>query len=276
MPITNSDQLIAGLVAGAKRMLVKASQTTEGAGTFHSLWKALGEPAAGANPPAFNAGSGYQPTKGTTGAIPFTNPTSPALSYLGLLSVALGQIGQLIIYDRLWACSGFATNSTSLQSVTTPGQPNGVRNPFTGYDVEPWIEVYTAPGATGATWTVTGTDANGNTGKTWTYAHPANAESVGQMTQLLPGGAAPATSLGIRQVDSFQASVSSGTAGDVGVTLVRRLADLPLPFANVVQDRDFVQLGGEALPDDACLAMMVLCSTTSTGLLQGRLKIAQN
>ena len=274
MAITTEDQLVAALVNGNKFPILKASATSEGAGTLHSLWKVTGNPAAGVNPPLFSAGSGYIPTRTTQGAFPFTNPTNDA--YLGKLGAQGGTIGTLIIYDRLWACSGFGTVVLTEQTITTPGTLTPARDPNNGADVEPWLEVYTAPGATGATWTFKGTDADGNANRTWTYTHPANAESVGQMMPLYPGGASPASKLGCRVPTSFQASASSGTAGDIGVTLLRRLAEIPLTAANVGIVLDAFALGLPDVYDDACLAMMVQCSTTNTGQINGTLVIARD
>ncbi len=272
MAITTEDGLIAALVGGARYTFFKPSAASEGAGTWHSLWKLAGWPPAGANPPAYTAGSGYTPTSATTGAIPFTNPTTDA--YLGKLAAQGATIGTLIIYDRLWACSGFVTNSTGTQTVTTPGSLPSGRDPNGGDDVEPWLEVYTAPGATTATWTMTGVDDAGNTGVTWTYTHPANAETVGQMMPFVLGGTA--TRRGCRQVTSFACSISSGTAGDIGVTLLRRLAEIPLTAANVGSVLDAIALGLPYVYDDACLAMMVQCSTTNTGVIMGNLVIAKD
>lgn len=271
MTITTENGLIAALTAGERFAFHKASQTAEGAGTFHSLWKAAGYPAAGSNPPAFSAGSGYIPTRSTVGAFPYSNPTNNA--YAGKLGAQGTTIGTLIVYDRLWACSGFGTVVTTAQNVTTPGSLTSGRDPFTGDDVEPWLEVYTAPGATTATWTVTGVDAAGTGGLTWTYTHPANAESVGQMMPLTGG---TAVNRGIQQVTSFQASASSGTAGDIGVTLLRRIAEIPLTTANVGSVLDAYALGLPEIYDDSCLAMMVLCSATNTGTINGNLVIAKD
>lgn len=272
MTITTEDGLIAALVAGERFSFSKLSATAEGASTWQSLWKVAGYPAAGSNPPAYTAGSGYIPTRTTTGAFPFGNPTNNA--YLAKLSVQGPTVGTLIVYDRLWACSGFLTNTTSTQTVTTPGSLTSGRDPWNGDDVEPWIEVYGAPGATGATWTLTGVDDDGNTGVTWTYTHPANAETVGQMMPFLLGGTA--TKRGCRQVTSFACSVSSGTAGDVGVTLLRRLAEIPISAANVGTVLDAIALGLPEVYDDACLAMMIQASTTSTGAIFGQLHLAKD
>jgi hypothetical protein len=275
MPINSGDDLIAGLIAGPRIRFVKASVTSKGAGTFQSLWKVAGGPAAGASPPAFSAGSGYVPTKATAGALPFNNSTSPAVSYFAKYNARCTVAGSVLLADRVWACSGFGTVSTALQSVTTPGAMPSGRDPFAGGDCEPWIEIYTAPGGTGATWTVSGTDAAGNTGRTWTYAHPASAEVVGQMCQLLPGGASPAATLGIRQVDSFQASISSGTAGDVGVTVIRELAELPMELSNVGRVLDYAQLGLPRIFDDSALMLQMYCSAVTTGLLMGAVNLGQ-
>ena len=272
MAITTENGLITALATGERFPFHKASATSEGAGTFHSLWKVAGFPPAGANPPAFSAGSGYSPTRTTQGAFPFSNPTTDA--YVGKLAAQGATVGTLIIYDRLWACSGFGTVVTTAQNVTTPGSLPSGRDPNTGLDVEPWFEVYTAPGATTATWTLTGVDGAGNSGVTWTYTHPANAESVGQMMMPVLGGTA--VNRGMRQLTSFQASASSGTAGDIGVTLLRRLAEIPLTLANVGSVLDAIALGLPYVYDDACLSMMVMCSTTNTGVLNGTLTLAKD
>lgn len=104
---------------------------------------------------------------------------------------------------------GFDPTLTTDQTIVTPGALPTGRDPANGADVEPWLEVYTAPGATAATWKLTGFDANGNTGHNWTYAHPANAESVGQMMPLLPGGATPADTLGCRQANKCEIASNS-------------------------------------------------------------------
>lgn len=274
MAITTLDQLLAAL-PGQLKQIFKASQTAEGAGTWHSLWKAAGQPPAGANPPLFTAGAGYVPTKDTVGAIAFANPSAGLLSYVARAVFAGSVVGTLVLYDRLWACSGLAANVVTAQNIATPGSLPAGRDPGNGADVEPWLEVYAAPGATAGNWDLTGTDAAGNANRTWRYAHPANAESVGQMMPLVPGGASPAATLGIRQASSFQLSASSGTAGDVGITLVRRLLEIPLNVAGVAAALDAFAAGMPQIPNDACLGLMLLCTGTSTGNVQGSLNVVQ-
>lgn len=275
MPINNGDDLLVGITAGPQLYVVKASQTSEGVGTWHSLWKAPGQPGAGATPPAFGAGAGYVPDRTAVGALPTFNPTVPALAYFALIDNAQSTVpGGFVVYDRLWTCSGFSTIVTTPQNVVTPGNLPASRDPNAGLDVQPWLEVYVAPGATGATWTLTGTDAAGNANRTWTYTHPANAESVGQMMQLLPSGASPAATLGCRQVSSLTCSVSSGTAGDVGVTLLRRLTGISVLESGKFYGKDGYQTGLKRVYDDACLAVQVLCSAVTTGIFNADMVIA--
>jgi hypothetical protein len=274
MAITDESTLIAALkgVLGS-RFLAKASATAEGLGTFHSLWKLAGQPGPGINPPLFSAGANYTPTKATAGAFPFVNGAADGeRAYLKFAPLP-GTAGTFIAYDRLWACSGFGTVVTTAQVVVTPGALPAARDPNAGLDVLPFIEVYTAPGATTATWTITGVDANGNAGRTWTYTHPANAESVGQMMLALPGGASPSSTAGIRQVTQFQCSATSGTAGDVGVSLVRMGPTASSPIASQGPVLDALLTGLPTVYNDSCIAFMTLCSTTNTGLLLGELAI---
>ncbi len=273
MAIDTRDKLLAAL-PGQWRNFIKVSATSEGAGTWQSLWKVAGRPVAGANPPAFSAGSGYTPTRATTGAVEITNATSGTLHALKAC-LAGATLGTVIFYDRLWACSGFSANVNTAQNVTTPGNLPSGRDPNSGLDVEPWLEVYTAPGATGGNWDITGTDAAGNTTRNWRYVHPANAETVGQMTPLLPGGTTPAAVVGCRQVGTLQLSAASGTVGNVGVTLLRRLFEVPFLVANVSSLLDAVALGMPQCFDDACVAAMVLCTTTNTGHISGSVNFGQ-
>lgn len=267
MAITSLDQLAANL-PGQHRHIYKASATAEGAGTWHSLFLLAGLPGAGSTPPASTAGSGYVPTTATAGALPFTNPPGGNAAFLAKFMATLTAAGTVILYDRLWHCSGFGTVVTTAQNVTTPGSLT--RPDANGADVEIWGEVYTAPGATGATWTVSYTNQDGTAGRTATYTHPANAESVGQMFPFVLA----AGDTGVRSVQSFTASVSSGTAGNIGITLLRRIAEIPVPLANTAPlTLDAFALGLPQIYNDACLCFMVQCSGTASGALQASVSI---
>jgi hypothetical protein len=271
MAITTVDGLIAGMVA--PRQFLKASATTEGAGTWHSLFLLAGTPGAGSTPPAYTAGSGYTCDNSTAGALSFVNPGGGLETVLARFAVAGAAVGSLILYDRLWTCSGLTTAAAATLNITTPGTiPARDSNGATaGLGVELWGEVYTAPGATAATWTVSYTNQSGTSGRTATYSHPANAETVGQMFPFT----LQAGDTGVGAVASFTTSISSGTAGSIGITLLRRLATIPITTANVGATLDAVACGAPQIFDSSCLCFMVMAGGASTGILSGEVVWSQ-
>lgn len=264
MAILTQDQLVAGLASAPERSFFKAAQVAEGAGLWHSLWKAAGFPQAGATPPAFGAGAGYIPSGATLGALRRPNPAGGTLGYLAKMLAQGTAAGKLVVYDRLWACSGFDMNSVALQAIVTPGLVN--RPDALGDRVELWGEFYAAPGAAGTpVVTVNYTDQDGNPGAA-TYSRPAaNAESVGQMVPFLLA----AGDSGVRGVIDLQLSAGTGAVGDFGLTLLRRVCSLPLSSPNVPQLLDAIALALAKVDDNACLALKVLCSGASTGDISG-------
>jgi hypothetical protein len=257
---------LAALLAGLtpRFNFAKVSQAAEGAGAFHSLWKAAGNPPAGANPPAFGSGAGYVPTNATPGSFPLPNAGGGLDSYLARFGAGGSVAGSLILYDRLWACSGLSANVNTLQSIVTPGDA-GAGRIASFAQVELWGEVYGAPGATAGTWTVGYTNQADTAGRSATYAHPANAETVGQMFPFVLATG----DRGVKSVQSLQLSAASGSPGDIGLTLLRRVAELPLTVPNVAYIQDALETALPEIVDDACLALMVMCSTTTTGYITG-------
>jgi hypothetical protein len=273
MSITTLDQFIAALTASTKKKIdtYKANANAEAAGAFHSLWLHGGNyPGPGVTPPAYDAGSGYIPTAATAGALPITNAGGSNTLYVGQAVASSTFPGRLAIYDRLWHCSGLVTNNAApyTLTITTPGNVN--RGTANGVGVEAWFEVYTAPGATGATWTFNFTDP-ADAAKTGTYTHPANAETAGQLLPItLAGGVT-----GVKSPTSVTFSAASGTAGDIGITLMRKIVDIPFVLPNVLTLLNFADLGLPKIEADACLALMVLCTTTSTGNIHSSIQTVE-
>lgn len=264
MAITTMDQLLAGLSGEQRQNILKVSQTAEGAGTFHSLWKAAGFPTAGITPAT--TGAGEFPTNATLGAIPLVNAGGANTKYLGRVNMQSPTAGSLIIYDRVWQNSGLVGNVITTQNInsSTPTRYSD------GMGLEIFGEVYTVMGATGSVLSVVYTDYNGAT-MTGTYTHPANALTVGQMFQINP----PINAVGARAITSATFSISTGTAGNFGLVLARRIAEIPLAFPNVITPMDAFALGLPELKPNACLAMMVACTTTSTGNITGAVDLIE-
>ena len=244
----------------------KVSATSEGAATWLDLAGVAGTPTAAATPAT---GNGEIPTDATQGAFPIS-PNASAGNHLALAYLAANGTtqGQLILYDCLWRNSGSVGNSTSAQTWTQPALTRYTN----GLGVEVWGKVYTAMGATASVFTVTGTDP-GNNAATWTYTQPANALTAGQMVRFLPAtGAASAT--GCKATSQLQISISTGTAGNFGVMLIKRIATIPLLGSGLPpMSLDWAGTRLTKVENDACLMMMVQCSTTNTGYIWGDLNI---
>lgn len=268
------DALVAALAEAVQIQTMKVSQATEGAGTWSSTWTQGGFPSAGTVGTLGGALNSQQVLQSNAGAVKnFANAAVGNANFLAGADVSAASNGVLIIADRLWAVGGISGTSIVSQPVTNVGliPPRDAFGTTVGVCVEPWIEIYTPPGATAATWTVTGTDEAGNTGRTWTYAHPANAETANQMAPMVPGTAAG----GIRQMDSFIGSISTGTAGSIGVTMIRRLAQLSVPANNFATVLDFAATKLPLLFDNTALMLIWLNSSGTQPILHCGLKVAE-
>jgi hypothetical protein len=263
------DQIINALTTGKGQLffLQKASATSV-AGFLYRLWNAAGNPAAGSEPsPALQ---GFAPTKATVGAIPFANPTSPATLHMLSFGAGGATLGSLILYDRLWHVGGISLTSITTQTFTGVLAPtrhtDGVGNKLA-------LEITTATTGTSAvTITVTYVDTLDQT-HTATFTTPAATQPVNRVHIFnLQAG-----DVGVKSLVSIILS-GSMTAGVANLIMFNDAEIVVVPwFANMFTERDLV-LQMANLPrvlDNACLALMVQPSTTSTGIIYGRLQLAE-
>jgi hypothetical protein len=269
MTITTRDQLIDALANNSSRLVIdKASLPNAAAQQFFSLWTAVGTPGAGAAP-----GAAAVPTKATTGAFGFTNQTAPATSYLGWLTANFGNANSnLEIHDRLAHMGGLSGTVTAAQGalslITT--DPGADRRGDANYsDVQWWLEVYTALGATGVNATVNVTYDDASSGNLAVIALGATPRA-GRLYPLVSAVAGRF----IRSVNSVTLSATTGTAGNFGITATRPRTSVAAFVANKGENYDWAQLGLPNVPNDSCLMMLMLCSTTTTGTVRGQGKIA--
>ena len=262
MAITTLDGIIGGV--DQLRSFGKASMTAKAAGTFQSLWTAAGLPTAGVTP---NSASVIIPTSATAGAFPFTNPTGGNLTYMSKVSNTQQTIGTLIIYDRLAHSSNLSGTVATAQTVGG----SALTRYTTGEDVELFLEWYTATGSTGVTVTASYTNEAGVSGHT-TVSTAIVASPVAGMMLPLP---LQSGDKGVRSVESVTLSATTGTAGSFGVTLVKRIAEVPVVLASGGLVLDPFALGMPQIADNACLSFMMVCSTTSTGFITGTINLVQ-
>lgn len=276
MTITTRDQLIDALANNSSRIVIdKASIANAVSGTYHSLWRATGQPGQGAIPT-----TAAIPTSATTGAIGFSNQTAPATSYLGWMAMNCSNAAVTMeIHDRVGHMGGLVLNVTTSQTVNLDLSSGGLNPPAARLgdsnfsDIQWWLEVYTDGGATASNATINVTYNDGTSGDL-TVVAVGGTLRAGRMINL--NGLIPAAAAGkfIRDINTVILSASTGTAGNFGFTATRMRTVLPLFVANKGETFDWAILGLPEVPNNACLQLIQLCSTTTTGTVRGGGKIA--
>ena len=271
MSITTMDQLVAAMAAAtAERIHPFKLLVAQGSGgVWQSLWKlGTGVPGGASANPA--TGGGAAPDNTTAGAMKFTNAAS-GQKYLVALNGCSSQRGQLALYDRLVHTSGLDGTVTTAQTVNTVALPSrdaaGAAN---GAEVEAWLEVYTATGATGRTATVSYTNSAGTAGQSGSASIPNSAPAGRLVPVTLAAG-----DVGVRAVASVTLSGSTGTAGNFGVTLLRRIATVDLPTSNAPSAKNVFELGMPKLYSGSCLALMGLFDTTTSANVYAELVMVE-
>jgi hypothetical protein len=265
MAIT-ADTVAAALPSG-RRPFLKNSIASKGAGLWASLWTALGQPGPGGVIPNLAAG-GQLCDRNTAGAMQLPpNATLPGKLHLGQMSSGGATPGTLVIYDRLYHVGQISLAAATTQAVTAP--PTITRGDPTGLDVEFFAEVTTVTAATATNLSVTYVNEANTAGRVTIPVSLNTTATVNQMLQLPLQG----NDKGARQLTSVTNSVAVAT-GQIAIVAMRRIAEIPVSFAGDARTLSAWDVGLPEVPNDACLAAMVLCSTTSTGLFHGHYSIA--
>jgi len=268
----DTNKMLAAIGGGGLVPIYKASVANMGAGYLCSLWRAAGSPLwpQGAIP-----GAASTPTDDTVGGI-----------VLPLLGSNTGRVyrfapvgntaGTFVLYDRLAHMGGLAGNVATSQSVNidveTAKTAGRCRADY--LDVEWYIEIFTDIGTTAANLTVTYRDTADAVDKTititgFTGTSPLNRS--GRCVQLVP-----TDGIQIKRIVSVQLSISSGTLGSFGVVARKRLTSVGQILANIMAPTvDAISIGLPQIKETTCLEMLIQCSTTSTGIVQGELVYGQ-
>jgi len=267
--IATLDQLIAALANNSEPAVInKASIATQAAGGFSSLWRATGTPAQGAIP-----GAAAICTKSLLGALKgFASAGGGESVYLGRLFLLSGNSATSVqLHDRLAHMGGLSGTVTTAQTVGVDVTSLiGSRCAADCQAVQWWIEQYTAIGTTAVSATVTYTDALGNAGKTVSVSI-GGASPLNQPSRMFPIPA-PADGIAIKSIQTIQ-HATTGTAGSYGITATRSLGGLSLGLANSGVVADWAGLGLPQVPNDACIFPIMICGTTSTGVLYGNAEL---
>lgn len=264
------DKMLAAIAAGGRIPIYKASVANMAAGYIASLWRAVGNPlwGQGAIP-----GAAATPTDDTVGgvALPVFGSNTGRMYRFAPIGVT---IGSFMLYDRLAHMGGLVGNVATSQTVNLDCATAIAAGRADPLEIEWYIEIYTDIGTTVSNLTVTYTDVNDVGSKTititgFTGASPLN--RAGRCVLLVP-----ADGIQIKSVQSVIHSISSGTAGSYGVTARKQLCAVGQMVANVQPvGCDAISIGMPVIKSTTCLEMLVQCSTTSTGIIQGDMKWGQ-
>ncbi|MCU0882967.1 MAG: hypothetical protein MUF14_09900 [Hyphomonadaceae bacterium] len=276
MVISTRDHLIDAIGNNSSRIIIdKASISSRAIGDFTSLWRSTGQPGQGAIPTTVAVCD-----DSLTGALQFAQQTAPATSYLGVLEGLCTNAGTTLeIHDRLVHMGGLSGAVTTAQSVNLDldsllGTSNlDARKGDANYsDVQWWVEWYADTGATAANLTVNVVYNDGTTGALTVVALAATrrAQWLQSLNSLIP---AAASGKYIRGVTSVQLSVSTGAAGNFGITATRYRAAMYKPVANARFTQNWADLGLPEIPNDSCLFPVQICGATSTGIVRATGKI---
>lgn len=276
MAITTRDGLISALGGNDSALLIdKASIANASAGNYFSLWRATGQPGQGAIPT-----TAARCTNALTGALPFTQQTDPATSYLAGLEGLCSNAGTTLeIHDRLMHMGGLNGTLTTAQTVGLDLHANiasdnlAARLGDASYrEVSWWMEWYGDTGATASNATI---NVTFNDATSANLSVVAVGGTVRSSRAILLNGLIQAADAGkfIRDINDVTLSASTATAGNFGFTCTRKLGAIYLPLANAQFEKDVAQLRMERVHNSACLSLIQLASTTSTGTVRGGGKI---
>jgi hypothetical protein len=243
----------------SQRLRIRKNQIASGlSGNKLASWWTLGDfPLPGSIP-----GASAVCTNATTGAIAFTaaaGGNALKIAQFSALTTTYG--GTFRIYDRLIHMGGLDGTNTGIQTVNTGTLPadRGIKSDYS--DVEAYLEVYTNLGITSRNVQVVYLDALGAS-KTVTVGAVIPATAVaGQLLRILPNSGDM-----ISAISSVQLSGSTGTAGNFGVTIMKRL----VPSLCLWDETDCCPIGWEltGLPrvyDNTCL--QIVGTSVSSGAL---------
>lgn len=132
--------------------------------------------------------------------------------------------------------------------------------------------MYTDGGATASNATVNVT-YHDNTSGNLTVIPVGGTLRAGRMIALTPFIPVADQGKFIRSINSVTLSASTTVAGNFGFTATRPRTATSLPLANKTETFDWAALGFPEVPNDACLQLVMLTSTTTTGTLRGGGKI---
>jgi len=271
MAISTADQYI----AAAKQRIpwVKtASRTTVALNAF-SMFDLAGSPGAGVLAGTSTA-NGVVPTAATAGAPLINAFGGGAVGYLSGVEISSTVVSRVNIYDLVFKAGAYAFTAGTTALSAQPSFAS--RMPGANYGgTEIWVQVSTAF-VTGTSWQVqvTYTNQAGVAGRTTVVSAAAAAAALSLGKEFLL--ALQAGDSGVQKIESV--IVTNGgtamTAGAFNVLVRRRLLSTRIATANGTTKLDLFGTGMPVVHSDSCIDVQIIADSTSTGLPDINLEIA--
>lgn len=263
MAITTMDGVVAGLASAKNAMFLQSSTISASSNAFLNLQRASTTSFGLMAIPAVASSGGTLHTQNDAGFPKF--PAPAGVRYLAGVDITALNAGTILVYDRVWSCSGFSGTVNTAQSVT--GFPALTRPDVNGTGLELWVECYTATGASASNITVQYTNTDGTPGRnTISVAHPTSMPAGRMYNVNLQSG-----DVGVKSIQSVTLSASTGTAGNFGVTLMRRLAVIPISVVSVTNSMDFASVKMPVVQENAAINLIHLATSSTIGNILGNL-----
>lgn len=202
-------------------------------------------------------GAAAAPTRSTTGALGQSN--SSGVMRLARSYVSARQTGTIVIYDRLSHMSGLVGNVATAQTVNTAA----LTRQTSGVGVMAGIEIYTGIGSNARTFTCTYTNSAGTGSKTSAVCTIGGTDFQ-EARKFIPIPIASGDK-GIQSIEDITLSLSTGTAGDFGITLYYPLWTIPYDIPGVDMMLDSVLDCAGMMPQivtNACLGVLFMPAVT--------------
>lgn len=243
---------------------------------FYTCWNWDGMPGIGADPGATCTVC----TNSTDGAIPLSAPGGAREKFLTSLFAVPNSGGTVLLVDRLVHIRNLSGTSTSAQTVQGSTPTPAITRNTGGAGNLILVEIFTAIGSTAATITASYVDQDGNSSTTQSTAIGGTNNSEVSRAFILPLAAGDT---GVRSVTSVTLNVSTGTAGNFGVSIVRPLAVLSMTARGAGAYRDYVT-GLPSMPallGTECLSLLSMpaasvTSGTSPLVINGMMGTVEN
>ena len=190
-------------------------------GTNGSLW-CPSHLNTGRNGYIASPGAARNPTRTSPGMVGQANPATGKKLYLASMKALNANTpATFMLYDRLGDISGLSgAVATSQTCNVTAGTryPDAIGN-------EIWVEIFTTIGTTATTITASYTNQDGVSGRTTQPV--AIGGSSGALRSKISASPLPlqAGDKGVVSIQSISLAASTGTAGDIGVTLARPIGE---------------------------------------------------